>query len=80
MVDAVEKVIEVINDTLKKEVSFNYTFENGEIDSISMIRIIVELEDVFGIEFSDDDLDYSNYSNVEDIVNAVKRGFDTNSA
>lgn len=42
------------------------------INSITMIQILVEIEKVFDIEISDENLDYSQYQSISDIIDMVK--------
>lgn len=62
-------VREFVIDYLQKEYTFpsladaeaiNY-IESGYIDSIGLIKFVVELEDEFGIEFTDEELESPDF-------------------
>lgn len=42
------------------------------INSMAFIKIMISLEERFGIEITDDDTEVSNYITVEDIVKAIE--------
>lgn len=41
------------------------------INSITFIRIIVELESYFNFEFEDEDLDYKNFEYIDDVCRYI---------
>lgn len=43
------------------------------VDSISMIKIILNIENVFDLIFEDDDLVVENFMNIERLVNYVRK-------
>lgn len=44
--------------------------DNG-INSIAFIKIVVELENKYDIEFQDEDMDVSNYSKISDVITKI---------
>lgn len=52
--------------------SLNY-IEQGYIDSLGLIKFIIELEDEFNIEFTDDELNSPSIRTVGGLVNLVER-------
>lgn len=52
--------------------SLNY-IEQGYIDSLGLVKFIVDLEDEFNIEFSDDDLDSSSVKIIGELIKLVER-------
>lgn len=48
------------------------TFYKNNITSLSFIKIIVALESEFDIEFDDDELDYSNFSSLQRVIQVVE--------
>lgn len=47
--------------------------DKGYIDSLALIKFIIELEDEFGIEFSDDELGSSSIKTVGGLIKLVER-------
>lgn len=56
------------NDDIDK---INY-MESGYIDSLAVIKFVIELEDTFGIEFSDDELSLSDFQLVGGLIKLVE--------
>jgi acyl carrier protein len=46
--------------------------ESGYIDSLAMLKFVVELEDKFGIEFFDDELSLPNFKIVGGLIKLVE--------
>lgn len=74
-----DKVKELIIDKagLDKEISDikneEYLLSGGyNLDSVVIIEIISELEEIFDIIFDDEDISLENFSSVNNIVNIVK--------
>lgn len=68
-----KKVLEIISKKLDYRDIINPTdsFKKVGIESMMFIKIIVELENEFDIEFDDDSLDLSEFKNVGDIAYKV---------
>lgn len=49
-------LISIISKYSKKELSLDTTIEELELESIEFVKIIVEIEKVFGVEVEDDAL------------------------
>lgn len=45
--------------------------ENGHIDSLTLVDLLMELEESYGVEFSADDLDPSHFESMEAIAELV---------
>lgn len=56
----------------------NYDTDLLEIGltSISFIRLLVLLEDKFDIEVDDSELDYENFSNINNLANMIQKMID----
>lgn len=74
------KVREYVLDKLQSEYSFktgidideiNY-IEEGYMDSLRLVQFIVELEDEFGIEFSDNEIDSPDFQKVGTLVSLIE--------
>lgn len=52
--------------------SLNY-IEQGYVDSLGLIKFIVELEDEFQIELTDDELDSSSIKIVGELIKIIER-------
>ena len=61
---------------LDEEVALEYDdniFALGYVDSLFALQLVTYLEEGFGIEITDQDLDISNFSSVKAIVKFVSR-------
>jgi acyl carrier protein len=48
-------------------------FTSGQLDSMAIIALVVELEDKFNIEIATDDLDLASFSTVRGMVTMIRR-------
>lgn len=46
-------------------------YEEGVLDSIKMMELVIGLEDAFQIEFSGDELHFENFASLDNICNIV---------
>lgn len=72
-----EKVVEILKDNCNvkdievkklREISFN----DLGINSLNFIKIIVELEDAFDIEFDDEQINYGLLNNLRDLIDLIQ--------
>jgi len=70
------KIVDIIEQILEKRIDLNYSFDNGDFDSLSAIRLIIALEDEFQIEIAEEYLDFRLYNSVEDLFIIVNRYVD----
>lgn len=65
-----QKVIEIIKKIARvtNEITLNDSLESLQVNSITFIKIIIALEEEFGVEFGDDKLLVTSFSLVGDIV------------
>lgn len=63
-----EDIINCIEEYLGKSIMENDTLLDLGIDSIELISILVELENKFGFEVNDDNLNYTNYNCIKDVA------------
>lgn len=74
-----ESIRKFILNYLQKEYTFpdkdidaiDYV-ENGYINSLAMLKFVIELESKFGIEFSDDELSLPDFKLVGGLIGLVK--------
>jgi acyl carrier protein len=52
--------------------TFNYV-EKGYVDSLGIIQFVVELEDEFGISFTDEEISSSSFKIVGELIKMVER-------
>lgn len=52
--------------------SFNY-FDSGYVDSLGIIKFMVEIEHFYGIEISDSDMESAEFKTVGGLVSIVSR-------
>lgn len=70
-----EKIIEIIK-TIKPVANLDENtslIQDKVIDSLSMIRLVAELEDEFDVEISARDIVPENFENVQAIHNLIER-------
>lgn len=75
--EIVQRIIEIFNNNdiincaiqLKEDMDL---FDNG-LNSIGVIDIVVNLEEVFGFEFQDEDLPFDNFKSIKKIADIVER-------
>ncbi|MCR3761671.1 acyl carrier protein [Clostridium felsineum] len=78
-----EKIINIICNALGNNDNRDSILKSKDLaefgfNSLNFIKIIVKLEDEFDIEFSDNELNCSNYNSVYKILNLVKSKIDAN--
>ncbi|OHX39629.1 MULTISPECIES: acyl carrier protein [Cytobacillus] len=66
-------ILEKVSNSLGREVKLKYDTNllNEGINSLLLIEIIVELEEVFSIEILDDDLTTDNFNSIDSISNLL---------
>lgn len=76
-----EKLLEILKNNSKvenleardlNEITFN---EMG-VNSLNFIKIIVELEEAFNIEFDDEQINYGLLNNIHDLIVLIKEKMD----
>lgn len=73
-----EHIIEIIarlmeDESVKEQLKHNDDLTQLEINSINFIRLVVELEDFFEVEFEDDALDYTKYLSLNELCNYLEK-------
>lgn len=70
-----EKILEILQD-LRPELDFtesNNFIEDGYLDSFDMIALVSQLDKNYGISILGEDIIPENFSNIENIINTVKK-------
>lgn len=72
-----KKVIQVLENNSKlKNIDVKnldeITFNDLGVNSLNFIKIIVELEDAFDIEFDDNQINYGLLNNIRDLVKMIE--------
>ena len=67
------KIREIIKESLKldicpSQIDLDADFDGYGINSISIIKIITEIEKTFNIEFDIEELDFKKYQNIRSII------------
>ena len=73
--DIFQRVAEVITETVGSEeiAAEQLLKEDIGLDSLSLVSVVVGLEEKFGIEFQESDLDPSEIAQVKDLVKLVEK-------
>ena len=72
-------VSEVLKGGLNKPLEAASRLQDIGIDSLNFLRLVVSVEDTFGIEFDDDNLDLSRFETVSSLMSYIegrRRSFD----
>lgn len=72
------KLLEVVEDVMPDLATDNLDMsasltEDYDVNSVSMIRMLVELEDKFGVEYEDNELALYKYSSFDDVVESIEK-------
>ena len=70
-----EKIVEIIQESRGKEFQVSQTLslkDDLKADSVDLMEFILTVEDEFGVEISDEEIDELN--NVRDVVACVQNG------
>lgn len=72
-----EKIINIITNVTERktcieEIHGNTRLADLGVNSISFVKATVQIELEFEFEFGDDDLDFSKYSQINDLVSYVE--------
>ena len=68
----IESHIQHTQDTVELKTDHNI-FDRGFLDSMFALQLINFVEEEFGIEVTDEDLDIENFKSIERIVTFIKR-------
>ena len=70
-----EKIIKVIQKacSIKEDVTPESELKLLSLDSLSFVGAIVEIEEIFSVEFEIDELSVSDWKTVEDIIKGVEK-------
>ena len=72
-----EKLLEIIEEELpeveadKIDMEASFTDEYG-VDSVSLIKVIVDAEKTFDVKFDDRELALNKYNNFDDVVHVIE--------
>lgn len=70
--DVKAEVCSALGITIDAPSDFNYR-KSGTVDSLGTVRLILSLEERFGITFTDDDVRQPEFSTVGGLVAAIER-------
>ncbi len=70
-----QKLIELFAKKLSLEVSSVDTdlVETGLLDSLSLVELLAQLEETFGVSISTDDLELENFRSIDSIAGFIVR-------
>ena len=77
----VEKIVEnVIKEVCENEdiqsSKYDNFYEEGILDSVKMMELVIQLEDAFEIEFEGDELYFENFASLDSICTIVVKKMD----
>ena len=71
--EILEKVKEIISEQLEikfEDIKTGSTFEEMDADSLDLVELVMALEEEFGVEISDEEIE--NIKTVNDVVEHIK--------
>lgn len=81
LLDIDQKICEIIGECLEKEIGeadLESTLNDLEIDSIQFIRLVVQCETVFEMQFEDEMLLITRFANLNEFVQYVASRIEQN--
>ncbi len=75
MKDALLKILSDVTEGAysREELLYDDYEDKGMLDSLQIVELVVELEDIFGIEINDEDLSIDNMRSFEMIIDLIQR-------
>lgn len=71
-----EKVIDIIKETLgidsSREITGATDISSLGINSLNFLRIIVEIEETFDVEFDDNELNFDYFSTIDSVITLIE--------
>ena len=72
-----EKLLEIIKEEMPEieadEVDTSASFvDEYDMDSVLLIKVIVDAENTFGVTFDDRELALNKYENFDDVINVIE--------
>lgn len=72
------KLLEVVEDVIPEleqtEIQMDASLtDDYNVNSVSMIRMLVELEDKFGVQYEDNELAIYKYATFDDVVDSLEK-------
>ena len=71
-----KKVIEVFSKYSNSDVDLLFSIEELELDSLGFVKLIIELEDSFGIEIDDEKLYVAQGVKIQDFCDFIEERVD----
>ncbi|MBE6049558.1 MAG: acyl carrier protein [Clostridium sp.] len=71
-----EKVIKIIKETLgigeEREITGETDISSLGVNSLNFLRIIVEIEEAFDIEFDDNELNFDYFNTIDSVIKLIE--------
>ena len=68
-----EKIVSFVQESIGVELEGEEDLREEGIDSLSLVMLVTGMEEVFAIEFNDDDLDPDKLTSLENLVDLVEK-------
>ena len=69
--DVLKRVVAQFHQIAEKEVYVNVPISNLELDSIDYMKIMIGIENEFGFEFRNEDLDLEKYGDIDHFIDFI---------
>ena len=72
-----EKLLEIIEEEVPNVLAENLDtsaslVDEYDVDSVSLIKVIVDAESAFGVKFDDRELALNKYENFDDVIDVIE--------
>ena len=68
-----EKIVKIAEETIGSFLEENETLKESGVDSLSLVTLIVSIEEAFGVEFLDDDLQPENLRTLASLISLTEK-------
>lgn len=71
--DIKEKIVIITEEIVGVSLELNESLKESGVDSLSLVTLIVMIEETFGVHFSDDDLQPDHLNTLYDLILLVEK-------
>ena len=68
-----EKIVQIAIETIGVALNENESLKESGLDSLALVTLVASIEDEFGFQFDDDDLQPNNLQMLSDVVRITEK-------
>lgn len=68
-----EKIVQIAIETIGVALNENESLKESGLDSLALVTLVASIEDEFGFQFDDDDLQPDNLQMLSDVVRITEK-------